>query len=206
MSDIQTITHSKSGASFKVHPFGATVISYKGADGRENLFVSRDAKLDGSKAIRGGIPLVFPIFGPPKDGSGSTMPQHGFARNNVWTVKPGSTHDEESHAGVALTLDLADAKAGRGENNPWSEAQAKTDGTACRLTMDIKVDATSLTTNLVVENTGTDGFDFNMLQVGRALCQCLALYSGVFVPRMVSLTCTNEDKQTAPKPIPILIH
>lgn len=164
MSDVQTITHSKSGASFRIHRFGATVLSYKSPDGRENLFVSRDAKLDGSKAIRGGIPLVFPIFGPPKEGSGSTMPQHGFARNNVWTVKPGSAHDEDSHAGVALTLDLTDTKAGRGENNPWSESQAKTDGTGCRLTLDVKVDATSLTTNLVVENTGTDGFDFNMLQ------------------------------------------
>mmetsp|Transcript_24586 Transcript_24586/g.71914 ORF Transcript_24586/g.71914 Transcript_24586/m.71914 type:complete len:310 (-) Transcript_24586:221-1150(-) len=163
MSDILTVVHSKSGASVGVHKFGATVVSYKSASGRENLFVSRDAKLDGTKAIRGGIPLVFPIFGPPKD-SGSSMPQHGFARSNVWTVKEGSQHDEESHAGIALTLDLADSKAGRGENNPWSEAQAKTDGTNCRLTLDIKIDSTSLTTNLIVENTGTDGFDFNALQ------------------------------------------
>ena len=37
--------------------------------------------LDGSKAIRGGIPLVFPQFG-----LGPAMPktQHGFARNSRW--------------------------------------------------------------------------------------------------------------------------
>ena len=162
-SDILTVTHSASGASFSVHKFGATVISYKSADGRENLFLSSLAKLDGSKAIRGGIPLVFPIFGPPTD-EGSTMPQHGFARQNMWAVKEGSQHDSAEHAGVALSLSLSDVSAGRGENNMWSEEQAKTDGTDCRLTLDIKVDGTSLTTTLVVENTGSDAFNFNCLQ------------------------------------------
>eukprot|EP00562_Extubocellulus_spinifer_P006418 CAMPEP_0178532262 /NCGR_PEP_ID=MMETSP0696-20121128/33878_1 /TAXON_ID=265572 /ORGANISM="Extubocellulus spinifer, Strain CCMP396" /LENGTH=287 /DNA_ID=CAMNT_0020164243 /DNA_START=28 /DNA_END=891 /DNA_ORIENTATION=+ len=142
MSDIITVTHSKSGSSFGISPFGATVVSYKSASnggGRENLFVSKLAKLDGSKAIRGGIPLVFPIFGPPPADSGST-------------------------AGISLTLDLADASAGRGTNNMWSEEQAKVDGTNCRLTLDVKVDATSLTTVLVVENNGSDAFNFNCLQ------------------------------------------
>ena len=40
-----------------------------------------EAKLDGSKAIRGGIPVVFPNFGPWQLG-----PQHGFARISSWTV------------------------------------------------------------------------------------------------------------------------
>ena len=39
------------------------------------------AKLDGTKAIRGGIPVVFPNFGPWKLG-----PQHGFARISQWMV------------------------------------------------------------------------------------------------------------------------
>ena len=162
-TDILTITHSASGASFAVHKFGATVISYKSADGRENLFLSSSAKLDGSKAIRGGIPLVFPIFGPPTD-AGSTMPQHGFARQNTWTVKDGSLHDSAEHAGISLTLNLADASAGRGDGNMWSADNAKKDGTDCRLTLDIKVDGTSLATILVVENTGSDAFNFNCLQ------------------------------------------
>ena len=38
--------------------------------------------MDGSKAIRGGIPVVFPNFGPWKLG-----PQHGFARISQWTVE-----------------------------------------------------------------------------------------------------------------------
>jgi len=68
--------HSKSGSIAAIHEHGATILSWhpSPADGMcEALFVSRDAKLDGSKAIRGGIPVVFPIFGPPEDDS--EMPQ-----------------------------------------------------------------------------------------------------------------------------------
>lgn len=50
-----------SGESVTVHLFGATVISWKLANGAEQLFVSSKAILDGSKAIRGGIPVVFPV-------------------------------------------------------------------------------------------------------------------------------------------------
>lgn len=49
---------------------------------RSLLFLSSKAVLDGSKAIRGGIPICFPQF----TGLGS-LPAHGFARNNVWTVQ-----------------------------------------------------------------------------------------------------------------------
>lgn len=41
--------------------FGATVISWKDRFGTEKLWLSDAAKLDGSKAVRGGIPLVFPV-------------------------------------------------------------------------------------------------------------------------------------------------
>jgi glucose-6-phosphate 1-epimerase len=156
------IVHSKSGSSVSIHPFGATIISYKSSGG-ENLFVSRLSKLDGSKAIRGGIPIVFPIFGPPPKDSGSTMPQHGFARNNMWKVKEGSQHDSDSHAGVTLTLDLADASKGRGGNNIWSESEAKTGATSCQLIFEVKVDNEALSTTMIVQNTGSDAFDFNCL-------------------------------------------
>lgn len=47
--------------SVKIHLHGATIISWI-HDGKEMLFLSSKAILDGSKAIRGGIPLVFRIF------------------------------------------------------------------------------------------------------------------------------------------------
>jgi len=49
------------GESVEVLLYGATVISWKSAQGKENLFLSSKAKFDGSKAVRGGIPLVFPV-------------------------------------------------------------------------------------------------------------------------------------------------
>ena len=51
-----------SGDRVEVLLFGATVISWKsGKNGEENLFVSEKASLDGGKAVRGGIPVVFPV-------------------------------------------------------------------------------------------------------------------------------------------------
>ena len=49
------------GESVTVYLYGATVTSWKLANGKEQLFVSEKANLDGSKPIRGGIPVVFPV-------------------------------------------------------------------------------------------------------------------------------------------------
>jgi glucose-6-phosphate 1-epimerase len=53
------------GESVDVLLFGATVVSWKNADGSENLWVSEAAALDGSKPVRGGIPVVFPVCRAP---------------------------------------------------------------------------------------------------------------------------------------------
>ena len=50
----------------------------------EHLFVSEKAFLDGSKAVRGGIPVVFPCFGLPVHPQHSKLSQHGFARSELW--------------------------------------------------------------------------------------------------------------------------
>lgn len=51
------------GQSVTVYLYGATVTSWKLANGEEQLFLSEKAHLDGSKPIRGGIPVVFPVRG-----------------------------------------------------------------------------------------------------------------------------------------------
>lgn len=48
------------GDSVEVLLYGATVTSWK-SNGKERLWLSKAAKLDGSKPVRGGIPLVFPV-------------------------------------------------------------------------------------------------------------------------------------------------
>ena len=52
------------GESVTVYLYGATVTSWKLANGEEQLFLSEKAHLDGSKPIRGGIPVVFPVREP----------------------------------------------------------------------------------------------------------------------------------------------
>lgn len=49
------------GESLEILLHGATIVSWKDGKGEEKLWLSEAAKLDGSKAVRGGIPLVFPV-------------------------------------------------------------------------------------------------------------------------------------------------
>uniref|UniRef100_A0A2S2NHD2 glucose-6-phosphate 1-epimerase n=1 Tax=Schizaphis graminum TaxID=13262 RepID=A0A2S2NHD2_SCHGA len=60
---------------------GATVVSWR-VNNQEQLFVSKLAVFDGQKSIRGGIPIVFPHFGPWAYG-----PLHGFAMTCRWSVE-----------------------------------------------------------------------------------------------------------------------
>jgi len=65
--------------------------------------VSSKAVLDGSKAVRGGIPVVFPCFGPPEHPDHSKLPQHGFARNELWAFD-SVVMDNDARVSVHLTL------------------------------------------------------------------------------------------------------
>ena len=61
VSDKQVDARLPTGESVSVRLYGATVTSWKLADGEEQLFVSSQAVLDGCKALRGGITVVFPL-------------------------------------------------------------------------------------------------------------------------------------------------
>lgn len=69
--------------------------------GTEHLFVSSKAALDGSKPVRGGIPVVFPCFGPPEHPDHLKLAQHGFARNEVWAFD-SIVMDNETGVSVRL--------------------------------------------------------------------------------------------------------
>jgi glucose-6-phosphate 1-epimerase len=63
-SSSKVIATLPSGESVEVLLFGATVTSWKSNGGNtENLWLSEKAALDGSKPVRGGIPVVFPVSG-----------------------------------------------------------------------------------------------------------------------------------------------
>ncbi|ORX53981.1 galactose mutarotase-like protein [Hesseltinella vesiculosa] len=143
---VVTLTHA-SGSSVKVSLFGATVISWIAKD-EERLFVSQNAILDGSKAIRGGIPLVFPIFGTK---SHIALPQHGFARNSYWDYLGVLTDNDE----VKVRFGLKDNQLTKEQRQAWSHS--------FRLTYTVTLTATSLKTFLTVKNEDSDTMEFNTL-------------------------------------------
>lgn len=64
---------------------GAQVLSFKPRhDGRERLFISDKAVMDGSKPVRGGIPVCWPWFGAHK--GNTAYPAHGFVRTRQWRL------------------------------------------------------------------------------------------------------------------------
>ncbi|TNY21808.1 galactose mutarotase-like domain-containing protein, partial [Rhodotorula diobovata] len=85
---------------------GATVISYV-HDGRERFFTSTKSDISTSDpaAIRGGVPVCWPIFGPPNldNPLHAQLKQHGFARTSVWQL---DTVDESEGQGVKAVFKL----------------------------------------------------------------------------------------------------
>ncbi|EHN00826.1 YMR099C-like protein [Saccharomyces cerevisiae x Saccharomyces kudriavzevii VIN7] len=86
--------------------YGATVYSWK-LKSEEQLWLSTAAKLDGSKPVRGGIPLVFPVFGKNEtDEYLSKLPQHGLARNSTWEFL-GQTKENPPTAQFGLKPEIS---------------------------------------------------------------------------------------------------
>jgi len=79
---------------------GAHVMAFQPAGGREMLWLSPKCILAPGKAIRGGIPLCLPWFGPSADGKVA----HGFARTQTWS--PVAAEIMEDGA-TRLVLELA---------------------------------------------------------------------------------------------------
>ncbi|KAI0932205.1 hypothetical protein AcV5_004508 [Taiwanofungus camphoratus] len=102
------LKHPK-GASADILLYGATVLSWKSGTAVnpkpvERLFVSSKAAFDGSKPVRGGIPVVFPCFGAPTHSEHSRLGQHGFARSETW-IFDSIVLDSEAGVSVKLILE-----------------------------------------------------------------------------------------------------
>lgn len=169
-----SITHGSSkvsavlptGESVEVLLYGATVTSWKDATGDEKLWLSEAAKLDGSKAVRGGIPVVFPVFGPPSSDHAPTskLPQHGFARTSTWEFLGKSTSEGDTATGASSSksdnsckLDFGLSTSGLDEKTralwPYDFG----------LIYSVTLNRDSLTTSLHITNAGDKPFDFQML-------------------------------------------
>lgn len=71
-------------ASAEISLYGAQLLSYIPQGQKDILWMSEQSLFENGKAIRGGVPICFPWFGPHL--VDKTKPQHGFARLEEWTV------------------------------------------------------------------------------------------------------------------------
>ncbi|KAH3672982.1 hypothetical protein WICPIJ_009954 [Wickerhamomyces pijperi] len=146
------LTHPKNPQTqVSILKHGATVLSWT-IKGKEQLWLSTGAKLDGSKAVRGGIPLVFPVFGKKPDVEAvKDLPQHGFARDSPWEFL-GQTKEEP------LTVQF-----GLGPENVREELLSKWSGNDFTLILTVELTEESLKTSIEIENTDSHPWDFNWL-------------------------------------------
>ena len=79
-------------AEAEVHRAGAHVATWTPRGERPVLYLSPRAVFAPGKPIRGGVPIIFPWFGPSAAGA------HGYARTAVWDV------EEQSVDGVVMVL------------------------------------------------------------------------------------------------------
>jgi len=129
------------GTTCTIALYGATLTSWK-VKGEQLIFVSPNAILDGSKAIRGGIPICFPSFGP-----WSLGPQHGFARTSVWSQEGQIQENQKGDPSVTLVLTEGD------HSSAWPHRFV--------LKLSVTLSSSSLFLRLQVENKNTeDPFDF----------------------------------------------
>jgi glucose-6-phosphate 1-epimerase len=107
------------------------------------LFVSGQSLFAPSKAIRGGVPLIFPWFGAKADDP--KAPQHGFVRSQPWTLADVTVLADGT---ATITLTFAPGEATR---KVWPHEFA--------LTYTVTVGA-ALELSLEVRNTGTTTFTY----------------------------------------------
>lgn len=146
------LTHpDNKNTAVKILKYGATVYSWT-LNGDEQLWLSTAAHMDGSKPVRGGIPLVFPVFGKNEtDELLSKLPQHGLARNSTWEFL-GQTKSNPPTVQFGLNEKIANPELIK----LWSEK--------FNLILTIELGADFLKTAISIENSATSkDLKFNWL-------------------------------------------
>jgi glucose-6-phosphate 1-epimerase len=132
------------GARAIVTLYGAHLVSWHGADGSERIFCSARSALDGSRAIRGGVPVIFPQFNERGPGM-----RHGFARVSDWALVDSGREGDAAYALFALEPhDLAPERA-----QAWPHEFL--------LQLRVTVGADQLAMTLEVHNRGAAPFAFS---------------------------------------------
>lgn len=146
---------SNHGATALISVYAAQVLSFQPTTECEDLlFLSQKSYYEEGKAIRGGIPVCWPWFGP--DPNDRDRPDHGFVRNGLWAIlATAAMADNETK----VTLQFQETIQ---SNNYWRQP----------FTLDLEIlVGNTLTLKLVTRNTGDKAFSITQalhayLQVG----------------------------------------
>ena len=97
----QFIEVNNQHAAANISMYGAQVLSFEPHGQEAILWMSELSAFENGKAIRGGIPICFPWFGP--HATDNAKPQHGFARLSHWQLG-SSNRATDGSTNVILTL------------------------------------------------------------------------------------------------------
>ena len=130
------------GAIGEIHRHGAHVTSWRPAgEGDERLYLSGRSGFEGTAAIRGGVPVIFPQFAAE-----GPLPRHGFARTSQWSL--GCVAREADGAAEAEFV-LRDSDA---THAVWNAS--------FKAVLAVTVIGRQLAISLQVENTGDSSLTF----------------------------------------------
>ena len=172
---LEPMTFNSPSGEVKFYRHGAHVAHYQPRGHEPVLFVSARSFYEFGKPIRGGIPVVFPWFGP-RDGDKTAM--HGVARTRAWDI----ANTERVGEAMKTTLRLASSRETRAI---WDHD--------FDLTLAVTV-GEALTMEMTVRNTSASDFTFE---------EALHTYYTVGDVRRVSLHgltgATYIDKTVSPE-------
>ncbi|ANI29138.1 glucose-6-phosphate 1-epimerase [Yersinia entomophaga] len=94
---VVVVSHPKVRAAVALQ--GAHLLAWQPSGEQPVIWLSNNTAFTDGVAIRGGVPICWPWFGP------TAQPSHGFARILPWTL---TAHDENDN-GVMLTFTLKDS-------------------------------------------------------------------------------------------------
>ncbi|KAJ7293586.1 galactose mutarotase-like domain-containing protein [Mycena rebaudengoi] len=189
----QVILRHPKGATVQILLYGATIVSWRSPSAtdpepRERIFVSETAVRDGSKPVRGGIPVVFPCFGPPTHPEHANLPQHGFARSSNWSWDQVVREEGDRHS---ATLSMPTFGANPRNNGKYNRR--------FQLSFVVTLGEFDLSTALHVKNTSPsidyppDYLEFQALFHN----YILAPSKDVFITPLQNLTYFDKTESTA---------
>ena len=151
---VDVVSEAVSGRLF-LH--GAQVTSWRPAGVDDSLiWLSEEAVFREGTAIRGGIPICFPWFGPDKPPAGG--PSHGLARLVNWRMLEATGLDDGA-VSVSVGIDSSEPAPDPG----WAHAFRVRDGESGAVGFSARLTAVfgaSLDTRLEVTNTGARAIGF----------------------------------------------